>query len=217
MQKYQKLLLTTITNAVLINATSAFTTLAVDLSVAEPTTPIYEALPVSLITSSQLDTMQQRIGNRNWGNDNCKDHHMHVIDSDGLWMKEVITYQVYKPKTSISNMDFDAKRWSINLGYDTVISENKNGKLIFGFGGYYTYNTIKIGTNGDASKIGPGAGNGKIKSNIYGPLATLTWQDYSGAYVDTQFKANFYDNELHSDTLNKKISSNNAKGFSASI
>jgi len=163
--------------------------------------PVYEAYAQSLLSANGLPTLQQRVGNRYWSEQNADANSGNK--SANIWGRIEGSHSRYEPQTSKTLDHYDADIWKMQAGIDGQFIENENGKLIGGL----TVQYARIST--DASSF---YGNGKIDTNGYGVGGTLTWYGSNGFYLDAQAQATWYRSDLSSANANSGLTDGN-KGF----
>ena len=60
-------------------------------------------------------------------------------------------------------------------------------------------------------------GDGRVEGGAYGVGATLTWMGESGAYVDAQAQASWFETDLRSNILGDRVEDADANGYAFSI
>jgi fibronectin-binding autotransporter adhesin len=168
----------------------------------QPGVPVYEAYGQTMLALSEVGTMQERIGNRQW----VPASHG---KSFGIWgrMESKRTRPNATLSTSLADVDVD--NWKLELGADHVLSERSDGAtLVLGvLGGY-----------GEASaSIGSPFGGGSIKIKGYSAGATLSWFGPQGFYVDSRAQATWFDSKLKSAVLGTLADGNNGMGQAYSV
>ncbi|WP_348643483.1 autotransporter outer membrane beta-barrel domain-containing protein [Mesorhizobium sp. M2E.F.Ca.ET.209.01.1.1] len=93
--------------------------------------------------------------------------------------------------------------WRLQASLDMLLSETASGMLVGGLTVYY--GTVK-------SDVSSSFGTGSIDATGYGFGGTLTWYGKNGFYVDTQAVLTWFDSDLSSATLGKKLADGN-NGF----
>ncbi|MBZ9738667.1 autotransporter outer membrane beta-barrel domain-containing protein [Mesorhizobium sp. CO1-1-4] len=178
-----------------------------------PSAPLYEAYEGVLQTFNELGTLQQRVGNRSWGEgatpEGADVPGQGPVDGKAIWARIEAAHAKLDPKTSTTGTDYDVTTWRLQAGVDGQLHENEAGVLIGGITAHY-------GTaSADISSI---YGVGSIAATGYGVGGTLTWYGNSGFYVDTQAQATWYDSDIRSATLGTTLADgNNGFGYALSI
>ncbi|MBZ9993143.1 autotransporter outer membrane beta-barrel domain-containing protein [Mesorhizobium sp. BH1-1-4] len=178
-----------------------------------PSAPLYEAYEGVLQTFNELGTLQQRVGNRSWGEgatpEGADVPGQGPVDGGAIWARIEAAHAKLDPKTSTTGTDYDVTTWRLQAGVDGLLHENEAGVLIGGITAHY-------GTaSADISSI---YGVGSIAATGYGVGGTLTWYGNSGFYVDTQAQATWYDSDIRSATLGTTLADgNNGFGYALSI
>ncbi|AZO28843.1 autotransporter outer membrane beta-barrel domain-containing protein [Mesorhizobium sp. M1B.F.Ca.ET.045.04.1.1] len=173
-----------------------------------PAAPIYEAYAGVLQSFTQLGTLQQRVGNRSWGGTQSGAGDG-VEQGSPIWGRIEASHSEFDPGTTTTGTDYDADLWKLQAGLDTLLSETEAGVLIGGVTVHY--GTVK-------SDISSFFGTGSIDTTGYGLGGTLTWYGKNGFYVDTQAELTWFDSDLSSATLGKKLADgNNGFGYGLGI
>ncbi|TPK44216.1 autotransporter outer membrane beta-barrel domain-containing protein [Mesorhizobium sp. B2-5-4] len=177
-----------------------------------PSTPLYEAYAGVLQSFNELGTLQQRTGNRTWG-EGATPQGADVPgqgpdDGNAIWARIDAAHGKFEPKTSTTGTDYDVTTWKLNAGVDGLLHESEAGILLGGI-------TVHYGTvSSDVSSL---FGTGSISATGYGVGGTLTWFGNSGFYVDTQAQATWYDSDINSAVLGKLADGNKGFGYALSI
>ncbi|MBZ9850374.1 autotransporter-associated beta strand repeat-containing protein [Mesorhizobium sp. CA14] len=177
-----------------------------------PSTPLYEAYEGVLQSFNELGTLQQRIGNRTWG-ESATPQGADVpgqgpVDGNAIWARIDAAHGKFEPKTSTTGTDYDVTTWKLNAGVDGLLHESEAGILLGGI-------TVHYGTV--SSDVSSTFGTGSISATGYGVGGTLTWFGNSGFYVDSQAQATWYDSDINSAVLGKLADGNNGFGYGLSI
>ncbi|ESZ41369.1 autotransporter [Mesorhizobium sp. L2C066B000] len=178
-----------------------------------PGVPLYEAYEGVLQAFNELGTMQQRIGNRSWGEGATPQGAdlpgQGSVDGKAIWARIEAAHAEIKPKTSTSGTNYDVTTWKLQAGVDGLLHESDAGTLIGGITAHY-------GTaSSDVSSI---FGAGSIAATGYGVGSTLTWFGSGGFYVDAQAEATWYDSDIRSATLGTTLADgNNGFGYGLSV
>ncbi|QDB99456.1 autotransporter-associated beta strand repeat-containing protein [Mesorhizobium sp. 8] len=178
-----------------------------------PSTSIYEAYAGVLQSFDQLDTLQQRVGNRSWGPgatpQGADDPTVGPVDGHAIWARIEAAHAELDPGTSTTGTDYDVTTWKMQAGLDALLHEGEAGVLIFGI-------TVHYGTV--SSNVFSPFGTGSIDATGYGFGGTLTWYGNSGFYVDAQAQATWYNSDLTSYTLGRRlVEGNNGFGHAFSL
>ncbi|MBZ9811080.1 autotransporter outer membrane beta-barrel domain-containing protein, partial [Mesorhizobium sp. ESP-6-2] len=178
-----------------------------------PSAPLYEAYEGVLQTFNELGTLQQRIGNRSWGEgatpEGADVPGQGPVDGKAIWARIEAAHAKLDPKTSTTGTDYDVTTWKLYAGVDGLLHESEDGVLIGGITAHY-------GTAvADISSV---FGTGSIAATGYGVGGTLTWFGNGGFYLDTQAQATWYDSDIRSATLGTTLAEgNNGFGYALSI
>jgi len=167
----------------------------------QPGVPVYEAYGQTLSALNQLDTMQERTGNRQWAEGNAR--------SFGIWGRSENMRARPEAVRSTSFTDVNVDSWKIELGADQVLSERADGaSLVLGV----------LGSYGEASAtIASPFGNGRIRTQGYSAGATLSWFGPKGFYVDGRAQVGWFDSKLTSTVLGKLADDNKGTGQAYSV
>ncbi|UIJ44831.1 autotransporter-associated beta strand repeat-containing protein [Sphingomonas cannabina] len=168
----------------------------------QPGVPIYEAYGQTLLTLTEVGTLQQRIGNRQWAETESG-------KPSGIWGRMQSSRSRPNAAFSTSLSDVNVDSWKLEVGADHVLSERSDGaSLVLGvLGGY-----------GEAiASIGSIYGNGSIKTKGYSAGATLTWFGPEGFYVDGRAQVTWFDSKLRSTVLGTLADGNNGTGQAYSV
>ena len=175
-----------------------------------PAVPIYEAYPGVLQSLNELDTLQQRIGNRSWvGAAQGADEIGSVPTQNAIWARIEGAHTKQSPESATTVSDYDVTTWKLETGVDGLLYEDATGILLGGVSFHY-------GTaSSDISSI---YGVGSIDAKGYGFAGTLTWYGDNGFYTDGQAQVTWYDSDLKSATLGTELAKgNNGFGYAVSI
>ncbi|MBZ9767076.1 autotransporter-associated beta strand repeat-containing protein [Mesorhizobium sp. CA6] len=177
-----------------------------------PSTPLYEAYEGVLRSFNEPGTLQQRIGNRAWG-EGATPQGADVpgqgpVDGNAIWARIDAAHGKFEPKTSTTGTDYDVTTWKLNAGVDGLLHESEAGILLGGI-------TVHYGTV--SSDVSSSFGTGSISATGYGVGGTLTWLGNSGFYVDSQAQATWYDSDINSAVLGKLADGNKGFGYALSI
>jgi fibronectin-binding autotransporter adhesin len=166
----------------------------------QPGVPLYEAYPQVLQSLNGLPTMQQRIGNRYWGDETAKSGMPSSHSHSALWARIEGNRTSLSPERSTAGIHSDTDQVTMQGGLDALFDETGDGRLIGGA-------TVRYGTV--SADIGSIYGRGHIDVKGYGFGGTLTWLGWDGLYVDSQLQATWFDGEMNSSTLGRSMASNN--------
>ena len=176
--------------------------------------PVYEAYPQILLGLNTLPTLQQRVGNRSWGSGTQVDNTAltagaasSTIEQNGVWGRVEGSHTRMSPRRSTSNAQYEVDTVKMQLGFDGLLHKNESGKWLAGIQANYVHGSADIWSPHDSD-----GGKGKIKTDGVGFGTTLTWYGHSGAYVDGQAQAMWYDSKLYSDGGKRSLAPKN-EGF----
>lgn len=181
-----------------------------------PTVPIYEAFAAILQEFDELETLQRRVGNRQWLGKETIEPAADVqgpssgdkSDRIGVWARVKAGHAHLEPDKASTVDDYDVTSWKIQGGADALLSDSDSGSLIGGL-------ALHFGTA--SASVDSFFGNGNIDVIGYGISGALTWYGVGGFYVDTQAQATIYDSDLHSDAVGELEDGNNGFGYALSI
>jgi fibronectin-binding autotransporter adhesin len=179
-----------------------------------PGVPLYEAYAGVLQSFNELDTLQQRIGNRSWGNGEAMPRGTDMLDQTptggkAIWARIEAAHSKFEPETSTTGADYNATTWKFEAGLDGLFYDSEAGALIGGLSLHY--GTV-------SSNVSSIFGTGSIDAKGYGLGSSLTWYGNSGFYADAQAQATWYDTDLTSATLGRKLTEgNNGFGYALGI
>lgn len=177
-----------------------------------PTVPLYESYASVLQRVNELGTLQQRVGNRYWQPDvelqsEAKDGHPAI--GRGAWVRAEGSDSQIDPSSSTSNAGYDVHLWKFEAGFDAPVHESDAGTLVVG-------PTVHYGTAN--SSVSSMYGDGSIDVTGYGFGGAATWYGNDGTYVDGQATLSWYDSDLRSSQLGKKLENGNrGNGAAASV
>lgn len=177
-----------------------------------PTVPLYETYASVLRRFNELGTLQQRVGNRYWQPDaelQAKAEQGSPVIGRGAWVRAEGSDSQIDPSSSTSGAEYDVHLWKFEAGFDVPVHESDAGTLVVG-------PTVHYGSAN--SSVSSRYGDGSIDVTGYGFGGAATWYGNDGTYVDGQATLSWYDSELRSSQLGKKLESGNrGNGIAASI
>lgn len=169
--------------------------------------PVYEAYAGVLQSFNELETLQQRLGNRSWSDGTVAANTSPNVDSagSGMWGRIFGRHTSIDPKDSTTGANYDADIWQLQVGADGQFYSGDAGVLIGGL-------SVRYGTiSADVSSI---FGDGSSSSTGYGLGGSMTWYGKTGFYFDTQANVIWYDSDLSSSTAaTGLISGNDGFGY----
>jgi len=173
----------------------------------QPLTPIYEVYADVLQSFNQLDTLQQRLGNRSWSSGAAVANS--AVDADnagsGMWGRILGRQVSIDPRRSTTGANYDVDIWQLQGGADGELYSGDAGDLVVGFSA--RYGTI-------SADVSSAFGDGSISSTGFGLDGSMTWYGKSGLYLDAQASATRYDSDLSSSALGTgRISGNDGFGY----
>ncbi|MGV2140439.1 autotransporter outer membrane beta-barrel domain-containing protein [Agrobacterium sp. 16-2014-1-2a] len=170
--------------------------------------PVYEAYAGVLQTFNELDTLQQRLGNRSWSEGPVTaDSQLSAYSAgNGMWARALGRHASINPGESTTMSGYDADIWQMQAGADGQLYSRDAGAFIGGL-------SLRYGTiSADVSST---FGTGSIESSGYGVGGSMTWYGKTGFYLDAQANATWYESDLSSSTAAATlISGNDGFGYS---
>ena len=164
----------------------------------QPGVPIYEAYPQVLQTMNGLTTMRQRIGARQSGTERA-----------GVWGRVEGRHLKAEPAVSTSQAELKTDYWKVQFGIDHILADGlAGGRLVGALTAHYAE---------AESAVASPHGDGRVEGGAYGVGATLTWMGESGAYVDAQAQASWFETDLRSNILGDRVEDADANGYAFSI
>ncbi|WP_265923282.1 autotransporter outer membrane beta-barrel domain-containing protein [Cupriavidus nantongensis] len=176
----------------------------------QPGAPLYEAYPQVLLALNGLPTLQQRVGDRYWNDTEFAAPAVADPTAGGMAARRSMGWaRVEGRHLGVDGVhSTTGARWNLNdvktqAGFDAQLLDHAAGRLFAGVGMQYGY-----GHAGVSSFFG----NGRIRVDGYSLTGTTTWSGSNGFYVDGQAQATWYDSNLSSDQLGRRLVGDN-KGF----
>jgi fibronectin-binding autotransporter adhesin len=162
--------------------------------------PIYEAYAQALQGFNALGTLQQRAGNRIWGEG--------AAEGEGAWLRFDTLQANHEPEGSTTGAHQDMETWRLQVGADARLHEGSGGEVIGSL--FAQYGVI-------GSEIDSVYGDGKITGDGFGLGGALTWYASNGVYVDGQAQATWYESELNSRVAGELADGLGGSGYGLSI
>jgi outer membrane autotransporter protein len=171
--------------------------------------PVYEAYAAMLQSFNELETLQQRVGNRSWTAGMIETGALPEAAGakSGIWGRIVGRHADMNSRFSTTAADFDVDTWQLQAGADQQLYSGEAGNLVGGLSA--RYGTIA----GDVTSV---FGNGSVRSTGYGLGGSLTWYGSGGFYLDAQANLTWYDSALASSTAATGLASGNG-GFGYAV
>lgn len=176
----------------------------------QPGVPLYEAYPQVLLAMNDLPTLHQRVGSRYWADGQTSTAAVGNADAESAvgrqgvgWARVEGRHLAVDSQRSTAGTNWDLNQVKAQAGIDALLVDSASGRLFAGIGTQYSR-----GRAGVHSFFG----DGTIGVDGYSLSATTTWSGASGFYVDGQAQATWYDSDLTSDTLGRRLTNGN-KGF----
>lgn len=174
----------------------------------QPGAPIYENYPQALLGLNSLTTLQQRIGNRTWGDDSAIGA-ASVTERRGVWSRVEGVYRDVSPRASTTESTFDQTFFKAHAGVDEVMSESAEGTLVAGASVHYVQGKTNVRSV---------YGDGDIRTEGYGLAGALTWYGANGVYLDGQAQTTWYKSDLKSRLVQQALTDrNNGYGYGVSV
>ena len=174
----------------------------------QPGVPLYEAYSQVLLAMNDLPTLQQRVGDRYWteratGADADAGGDEAAVRPGAGWAHIEGRRLAVDSTHSSTGTQWSLDQVKTQAGLDTLLTENAAGRLFAGIGTQYSHGRAGIDSF---------FGNGTISVDGYSLSGSATWAGNNGFYVDGQAQATWYDSNLTSDTIGRRMASDN-KGF----
>jgi len=173
--------------------------------------PLYEAYATILQSFNELETLQQRVGNRAWTTGLIETGAVPEAAgaTGGIWGRIVGRHADMGSRFSTTGADFDVGTWQLQAGADRQLYSGEQGNLVGGLSA--RYGTI-------AADVNSVFGDGSIDSTGYGLGGTLTWYGSGGFYLDAQANVTWYDSALASSTASTSlVSGNDGFGYALGV
>ncbi|KRB01660.1 adhesin [Devosia sp. Root685] len=173
--------------------------------------PAYEAYATILQSFNELETLQQRVGNRSWTAGMIETGALPEAAgaNAGIWGRIVGRHASMNSRFSTAGADFDVDTWQLQAGADQQLYSSEAGNLVGGLSARYGT------TAGDVTSV---FGNGSINSSGYGLGGSLTWYGSGGFYLDAQANLTWYDSALASSTAaTGLVSGNGGFGYASGV
>lgn len=160
--------------------------------------PVYEAYPQALLGLNGLNTLQQRVGNRNWaqGAHSANTYGLDGPQRNGAWARLEGGHTSLRPNTSTTGSKFRQNDVFLQGGYDRVLGDNDSGAFVLG---------ANLNTAYGRTKVRSPHGDGHIKTEGFGVGASATWYGTNGMYVDAQAQHMWYRSDLTSGLVSEKL------------
>ncbi|EHK63319.1 outer membrane autotransporter [Achromobacter arsenitoxydans SY8] len=173
----------------------------------QPGAVVYEQYPQVLAALNTVPTLQQRVGNR-YGSQGAEAGGQ--SERRAVWARIEGGHTAFDASRSTTATRRDVDVWKLQTGIDFTLHEGKNGaSLVGGINGLY--GTANAGMRS-------AFGRGKVDATGAGLGATLTWYGADGFYVDGQAQSIWFDSDISSSTLGRKLSSDNTgHGYALSV
>lgn len=179
----------------------------------QPGVPLYEDYAQVLLGMNELPTMQQRVGNRYWGDSDAMARAGAAPPPgeasptpSAFWGRIEGGHSDLQPSTTTGSTT-KTDQMKMQTGLDGLVTENERGRLIVGLTAQYGLATANV-----ASVFG----NGRIRVEGTGVGGTLTWYGNNGFYVDGQAQSTFYRSDLSSVLADSLTHGNEGLGYAFS-
>ncbi|EHK64120.1 outer membrane autotransporter [Achromobacter arsenitoxydans SY8] len=169
---------------------------------------VYEQYPQVLAALNTVPTLQQRVGNRYGSQGGTTAGGQ--SERRAVWARIEGGHTTFDASRSTTATRRDVDVWKLQTGIDFTLHEGKNGaSLVGGINGLY-------GTaNAEMRSV---FGRGKVDATGAGVGATLTWYGADGFYVDGQAQSIWFDSDISSSTMGRKLASDNSgHGYALSV
>lgn len=167
---------------------------------------VYEATPSVLLGFTDLPTLEQRVGQRQWLSRDSE--RGPVQPQEGAWLRLYGNRFDISPDSSTSGLNYDTQRWGLQFGADVAIDEGDNGFWVVGVTG-------QLGSV--SADVTNALGRGDIDADGVGIGATATWYGNSGTYFDAQAQLNWIDTDFSSSTSGSLGSDVSSKAYALSF
>uniref|UniRef100_UPI0033422438 autotransporter family protein n=1 Tax=Castellaniella defragrans TaxID=75697 RepID=UPI0033422438 len=180
----------------------------------QPGAPVYEAYPQALLGLNGVSTLQQRVGNRVWGENSDKGIAQEAgTAAAGLWGRIEGASSRIRTGLSTTGVDYDQNIFKLQTGADAMLMESDGGRLIGGVAAHYVHGLTRTRSVYDAE-----AGGGRISTDGYGAGGTLTWYGLNGLYFDGQGQVTWYKSDLGYGAGKRSLTGgNDGFGYALSI
>ncbi len=168
----------------------------------QPGVPVYEGYGQTLLALNGLPTLQQRVGNRMFGQ-------TPVGASAGIWGRYDSGTLNATPEVSTTGARRRTDSWKMQVGVDVITAEHEDGSA--SIGGFNVH-------HGKAdTRITSGFGNGTLRTVSDGVGASYTWYGRQGMYLDAQAQLNLFSTNMRSSVLGTLARGNKGVGKAVSI
>lgn len=163
--------------------------------------PVYEAYANALQSLSQIASLRQRVGNRQY---DAAD-----LGRNGIWGRVEGTGRHLDPSSSTTGVHQNINSWKAQFGVDRILAgEQGASRLVGGL-------TAQYGTAN--TRLHSVYGGGGIDTTAFGVGPTLTWYGDGGGYVDAQAHALWFDSDLNSNLAGRLAKGENAHSYAVSV
>ncbi|MCD7060529.1 autotransporter family protein [Pelagibacterium xiamenense] len=168
----------------------------------QPGVPVYQAYAGALGAFTELDTLQQRKGNRHWSEADPQ-------EDTGLWVQMQAGRHSLSPETTAVDVAYDASVWGLRAGLDAPVGSFDDGELI-------VEASLEYGRL--VSAVTSRFGDGTISSGGLSLGGALTWYGDNGFYLDGQGQVTWSSSDLTSTTAARElVGSNNGFGYAVGL
>jgi len=174
-----------------------------------PTVPLYENYLNVLQGFNELGTLEQRVGGRQWLNDEPEASEEGAAAPNAIWGRMDASQAHFSPDASTTGASYDLTTWRLLAGLDGVLQQSEAGTLVAGVNA--AFGTV-------SSDIASIYGAGSVNAIGFGLGGTLTWYGAGGFYLDGQAQLVRYSADIASDDLGSTlVESNQAFGYGLSL
>ncbi|WP_439098826.1 autotransporter family protein [Bradyrhizobium yuanmingense] len=177
--------------------------------------PLYENYAHVLLGMNQAPSLQQRIGNRYWGDSEAMARAgvNTAQTAEGSWTQSAFWGRIEGGQSALrpsntTGSTYDSDEMKAQAGLDGVALDNARGRLIVGLTAQYGMTTAFVTS---------AFGNGRIRAQGTGVGATATWYGHDGFYVDGQAQTMFYRSDLSSALVGSMTHGNEGFGYAFSL
>ncbi|MGO4737270.1 autotransporter outer membrane beta-barrel domain-containing protein [Bosea sp. 2KB_26] len=159
----------------------------------QPGVPVYESYGQVLQSLNSLPTLRQRVGDRMHSDGTAP---AGTPESQAIWARIEGAHSRITPRLSTSGTSYEIDSWRLQAGLEGQLLANGAGTLVGGLTAHH---------GGATADIASVFGRGKIATSGTGFGGTLTWYGQSGLYADAQAQASWFDSDLSSTTLGRRL------------
>jgi fibronectin-binding autotransporter adhesin len=166
----------------------------------QPGAPVYEPIPVTLLALNELPTLQQRVGERDWG----------VLPERGwqAWGRMVGGRTNFTYDHSSTSVGGHVDTRALQAGVDFSLGEDSHG------GNWVAGLNVRYGEA--EARMDSTYGAGRVNSRGFGAGASLTRYADNGVYVDLQAQVSRYESDIFSNVLGMRKEQSHGLGYALS-